>query len=81
MDGYLFPIYVPQRSDLYYLWLTGASYSNALPSYLYLNRENYRLFLERIQRVIVGVFLSSPGWYRLRLLLAYPTHRIFRPSP
>ena len=32
---------------------------------LYLNRENYRLFLERIRKVIAGVFLSCPGWYHL----------------
>ena len=48
---------------------------------LNLNRENHRLFLERIRKVIAGAFLSGRGWFHLGRLLAHPTHRISPPSP
>ena len=48
---------------------------------LFLNREDYRLFLERIRKVTAGVFLSSPGGFHLGLLPAQQARRVFPPSP
>jgi len=45
------------------------------------NREISCFLLWRIRRSIAGVFLSCSGWFPLWFLLAYPAHRILRPSP